>query len=80
MDEEEQEEELVEEELEEEGEVVLDTDEEDLSEDELDDMYQVRGLRKSTVHRYHNYYAIHGSPYTSAHVLIENTLGQHKWP
>ena len=22
---------------------------------------------------YHNYYAIHGSPYTSAHVLIENT-------
>ena len=27
---------------------------------------------------YHNYYAIHGSPYTSAHVLIENTLVQHK--
>ena len=23
-------------------------------------------------------YAIHGSPYTSAHVLIENTLAQHK--
>ena len=27
---------------------------------------------------YRNYYAIHGSPYTSAHVLIENTLVQHK--
>ena len=27
---------------------------------------------------YHNYYAIHGSLYTSAHVLIENTLVQHK--
>ena len=27
---------------------------------------------------YRNYYAIHGSPYTSAHVLIENTLA--KWP
>ena len=27
---------------------------------------------------YHNYYAIHGSPYTSAHALIENTLVQHK--
>ena len=27
---------------------------------------------------YCNYYAIHGSPYTSAHVLIENTLVQHK--
>ena len=27
---------------------------------------------------YHNYYTIHGSPYTSAHVLIENTLVQHK--
>ena len=27
---------------------------------------------------YHNYYAIHGIPYTSAHVIIENTLGQHK--
>ena len=29
---------------------------------------------------YHNYYAIHGSPYTFTHVLIENTLVQHKWP
>ena len=27
---------------------------------------------------YRNYYAIHGSPYTSAHVLIENALVQHK--
>ena len=27
---------------------------------------------------YHNYYAIHRSPYMSAHVLIENTLVQHK--
>ena len=27
---------------------------------------------------YCNYYAIHGSPYTSAHVLIEGTLVQHK--
>ena len=27
---------------------------------------------------YHNYYIIHGSPYTSVHVLIENTLLQHK--
>ena len=27
---------------------------------------------------YHNYYAIHRSPYTSTHVLIENTLVQHK--
>ena len=27
---------------------------------------------------YRNYYAIHGIPYTSAHVLIENTLVQHK--
>ena len=27
---------------------------------------------------YHNYYTIHGSPYRSAHVLFENTLGQHK--
>ena len=27
---------------------------------------------------YSNYYAIRGSPYTSAHVLIENTLVQHK--
>ena len=27
---------------------------------------------------YYNYYAIHGSPYTCTHVLIENTLGQHK--
>ena len=27
---------------------------------------------------YRNYYAIHGSPYTSAHGLIENTLVQHK--
>ena len=27
---------------------------------------------------YRNYYAIHGSPYTSVHVLIENTLVQHK--
>ena len=28
---------------------------------------------------YRNYYALHGSPYTSAHVLIENTLHiQHK--
>ena len=27
---------------------------------------------------YRNYYAIHGSPYTSTHVLIENTLVQHK--
>ena len=25
-----------------------------------------------------NFYAIHGSPYTSAHILIENTLAQHK--
>ena len=27
---------------------------------------------------YRNYYAIHRSPYTSTHVLIENTLVQHK--
>ena len=27
---------------------------------------------------YHNYYAIHRSPYMSAHVLIEKTLVQHK--
>ena len=27
---------------------------------------------------YHNYYAIHGIPYMSVHVLIENTLVQHK--
>ena len=27
---------------------------------------------------YRNYYAIHGSPYMSAHVLIENTLVQYK--
>ena len=27
---------------------------------------------------YGNYYAIHRSPYMSAHVLIENTLVQHK--
>ena len=27
---------------------------------------------------YHNYYGIHGCQYTSAHVLIENTLVQHK--
>ena len=27
---------------------------------------------------YRNYYAIHGSPYMSAYVLIENTLVQHK--
>ena len=27
---------------------------------------------------YHYVYTIHGSPYTSAHVLIENTLVQHK--
>ena len=27
---------------------------------------------------YRNYYAIHGSSYTSAHVLIENALVQHK--
>ena len=27
---------------------------------------------------YRNYYTIHGSPYTSAHILIENTLVQHK--
>ena len=27
---------------------------------------------------YHNYYAIHGSPYTPTHVLIENTLLQYK--
>ena len=27
---------------------------------------------------YRNYYAIHGSPYMSTHVLIENTLVQHK--
>ena len=27
---------------------------------------------------YRNYYAIHGSPYTSTHVLVENTLVQHK--
>ena len=27
---------------------------------------------------YYNYYAIHGNPYMSAHVLIENTLVKHK--
>ena len=27
---------------------------------------------------YRNYYATHSSPYTSAHVLIENVLVQHK--
>ena len=27
---------------------------------------------------YGNYYAIHGSPYMSTHILIENTLVQHK--
>ena len=27
---------------------------------------------------YHNYYTVYGSLYTSAHVLIENTLVQHK--
>ena len=27
---------------------------------------------------YHYDYAIHGTPYTSAHVLIENTLVQHE--
>ena len=29
---------------------------------------------------YHNYYTTQGSPYTSAHVQIENTLIQHKMP
>ena len=27
---------------------------------------------------YRNYYVIHRSPYTSAHIIIENTLVQHK--
>ena len=30
------------------------------------------------VARIRNYYTIHGNPYTSAHVIIENTLVQHK--
>ena len=41
-------------------------------------MEQLPGLR--LLLGYRNYYAIHvhGSPYTSAHVLIETTLVQHK--
>ena len=39
-------------------------------------MAPLPGLRLSLGYR--NYYAIHGSLYTSAHVLIENTLVQHK--
>ena len=36
----------------------------------------LQSLRLLLGYRYD--YAIHGSPYTSAHVLIENTLVQHK--
>ena len=38
--------------------------------------YRLQGLRLLLGYRYD--YALHGSPFTYAHVLIENTLVQYK--